>query len=388
MIRTLLLSGLSLLVVAGIIASPGGAFQASLQGLSVWWNIVFPGLLPFLTLLELMLAFGAVHGIGQLLHPLMRRAFKLPGEAGIAVAIGWSGGFPAGAESAGALRKRNAVSRSEGQRLLALAHMPNPLFVLLVVGAGFLHQPGIGAAILLSIWAAGLLVGLAQSLFVREQREHVAPSAGIGALRRAARAMQEARRLDGRTFGKALGDAVTASVAKLMAVGGFMILGSVAVELATPLFQGSLPPSLLPAFIESHIGAYMTSTAPYSDITWNAAAVAAALSFGGVTALLQAGGALGAVDLSLWRLAVNRLFQAGLAYVIALFIAEPSSRLLAPLLTSAQPVLQQGDHLPAAISYRISELPALWSYTPLLFTAFAAALGLLVLLSIGASRRI
>ncbi|WP_148928192.1 nucleoside recognition domain-containing protein [Paenibacillus methanolicus] len=387
MVRTLILSGLSLLVVVAIIASPGGAFQASLQGLSVWWNIVFPGLLPFLTLLELMLAFGAVHGIGQLLHPLMRRAFKLPGEAGVAVAIGWSGGYPAGAEAAGALRKRNAVSRSEGQRLLALAHMPNPLFVLLVVGAGFLHRPGLGAAILISIWTAGLFVGLAHGLFVPERNESDREEAEIGVLRRAARAMKEARRLDGRTFGKALGDAVTASVAKLMAVGGFMILGSVAVQLATPLFMGMLPPALLPAVIESHIGAYATSTAPYSGMTWNAAAVAAALSFGGITALLQAGGALGTVDLSIWRLALNRLIQAVLAFGITLIIADPASRLLAPLLTSAQPVLQQGDRLPSAIGYRISQLPALWGYAPIMVAAFAAAIGLLALLSYGLPRK-
>lgn len=387
MVRTLLLSGLSLLVVAAIIASPGGAFQASLQGLSVWWNIVFPGLLPFLTLLELMLAFGAVHGIGQLLQPLMRRAFKLPGEAGIAIAIGWSGGYPAGAEATGALRKRNAVSRSEGQRLLALAHMPNPLFVLLVVGAGFLHQPGLGAAILIAIWSASLLVGLAQRLFVREKREQDDKNAETGTIRRAARAMREARRLDGRTFGKALGDAVTASVAKLMAVGGFMILGSVAVQLAAPLFMGNLPPALLPAFIESHIGAYAAASASYSGIAWNAAAAAATLSFGGVTALLQAGGALGSVDLSLWKLAANRLIQAGLAFGIALFIAKPVSQLLAPLLTSAQPVLQQGERLPAAIGYRLSELPALWVYTPLLLAAFASAIGLLAFLSYSVSRR-
>ena len=187
---------------------------------------MFPGLLPFLTLLELMLAFGAVHALGALLHPLMAKLFRLPGEAGIALALGWTGGFPCGAEAAAALRKSSAITVPQGKRLLALSHMPSPIFMLLVVGSGFLHRPELGAAIAVVVWLAALLPALIAARFAK--REPVGATAGSssGLMRRAAAAMREARARDGRTFGKLLGDAVTVSVYKLMAIGGFMMFAA------------------------------------------------------------------------------------------------------------------------------------------------------------------
>jgi sporulation integral membrane protein YlbJ len=213
MIRTIMLACLSILLVASIITKPDAAFQASLQGLTVWWNIVFPGLLPFLTLLELMLAFGAVHALGTLLHPLMHKLFRLPGETGVAVAIGWTGGFPCGAEAAAALRKSNSLTVKQGNRLLAMSHLPSPLFMLLVVGTGFLHRPELGIAIALIVWLAALLPALIAARFTRsEPGQATADRQAVGILRRAAQAMREARERDGRTFGKLLGDAVSVAV--------------------------------------------------------------------------------------------------------------------------------------------------------------------------------
>jgi len=389
--RTLTFAFLSLLMVAAIVYRPDEAFQASLQGLTVWWNIVFPGLLPFLTLMELMLAFGAVHALGVLLDPLMRRLFRLPGEAGFAVAIGWTGGFPSGAESAAALRRRGAVSHGEGQRLLALTHMPSPLFMLLVVGAGFFHRPELGAAVVCAVWLAALVAALVDARLPRPPGapaavmghggpDHAASAARGGLLQRAAAAMAEARALDGRTFGKALGDSVTSAVYKLMAVGGFMMFGTVLVRLIEPLMPDSLPDLLLPGLLESHIGAYAAASAQLpGGIGWNAAAAAAVLSWGGVSALLQAGSAIAGTDLSLPRLAAARLAQSALAGVLLLALWRPLTGALAAWSPAARPALglQEAAQHPAAAAIRANDLHSLWPYAPLLIAAFAALLLLL-----------
>ncbi len=98
---------------------------------------MFPGLLPFLVLSELMLAFGAVHALSSLLDPVMRRGAGMPGTAAWPVALGWTAGYTAGAEATASLRKQQAVSRREGQWLLAVSYMPNPMFMFIVIGAGF-----------------------------------------------------------------------------------------------------------------------------------------------------------------------------------------------------------------------------------------------------------
>ena len=401
MIRTLLLACLSILLVATIIYRPDDAFQASLQGLTIWWNIVFPGLLPFLTLLELMLAFGAVHAFGALLDPFMRRLFRLPGEAGLAMAFGWTGGFPSGAESTAALRRNGIVTRSEGQRLLAMAHMPSPLFMLLVVGAGFMKRPELGASVAIAVWAAAVAVGLIQARFndkgtdLSQTKPSTDPSGNLrlsgGSLRSAARAMTEAKRRDGRTFGKALGDSVIVSVYKLMAVGGFMMICAVLVRLIEPLAPDTLPAFVLPGLIESHIGSYSAAvTRMDGGIAWNAAATAAVLSWGGVSALLQVGTVIAGTDLMIRPLAFIRLLQAAIAFIFTLLLWQPISSLFIRIVpTSAPAWLPQGTAgSPNPTAVHALELQSLWPYIPVLLMAFICALLLLTLASITASIRL
>ncbi|SDW28698.1 nucleoside recognition domain-containing protein [Paenibacillus sp. CF384] len=380
MTRSIMLACLSILLVASIILRPGEAFQASLQGLTVWWNLVFPGLLPFLTLLELMLAFGTIHGFGALLQPLMRKLFRLPGEAGIAIALGWSGGFPCGAETTAALRRSETVTAQEGQRLLALTHMPSPLFMLLVVGAGFLKQPAIGAAIAAAVWVSALLTAFLHARFTKHRSaassKPIQPSESASLstlLKQAAVAMQAARKRDGRTFGKALGDSVTVSVYKLMAIGGFMMFGAVLVKLAQPLLPQGTPAFLLPGLIESHIGTYAAASSTFTGgLPWNAAAIAAVLSFGGLSALLQAGSAITGTGLSLKRLAATRLFQSLLAFILTLAAWNPMTSLLGRVIPSAAPAMLQTEKTGAASNaiIRAGDLHSLWPYTPVLLVLF------------------
>ncbi|NRG00533.1 nucleoside recognition domain-containing protein, partial [Paenibacillus dendritiformis] len=117
-LSTLIMGGSAVLLVLCIIAYPDKSFQASLQGLKVWWTIIFPALLPFLILSEMLKAYGWVHGIGVLLDPFMRTLFRLPGIGGWAWSVGWTAGYPAGAEAVVRLRKDNELSRLEAERLL------------------------------------------------------------------------------------------------------------------------------------------------------------------------------------------------------------------------------------------------------------------------------
>src|SRR5690606_26491392 len=81
----------------GIVRSPDEAVRASLAGLALWWNQVFPGLLPPLVLAELLAALGVLRGLAVLLEPAARTLFRLPGAAGWAISFGWTAGIPAAA---------------------------------------------------------------------------------------------------------------------------------------------------------------------------------------------------------------------------------------------------------------------------------------------------
>ncbi len=63
---------------------PKEAFDSAVMGLNLWWNVVFPALLPFFILSEILMGLGAVHFIGVLLEPLMRPLFNVPGVGAFA----------------------------------------------------------------------------------------------------------------------------------------------------------------------------------------------------------------------------------------------------------------------------------------------------------------
>ena len=369
MARTVALAVLSIALISGVILRSDAAFQASLQGLSIWWNIVFPGLLPYLVLFELIAAFGLTHAIGALMQPATSRLFKLPGEAALVLVLGWLGGYPIGSEGAADLRKRGIVTKSQGQRLLALAHMPNPMFILVVIGSGFLQKPFLGILIAAAVWLSALWL-----LFILSMFSENAPAAGQAKpavpmpslLKRAAHAMYAGRQQDGRSFGKALGDSITLSVQKLLAIGGFIIFAAVLAKLADPLLTPLLAKLGLPfisqSLFEGHLGSYGAARwqSPSGGSLMNAAAIAAVLAWSGLGSILQASHAVSGTDLKLRPFIAVRLLHALHAFCFTYLLSKP----LSLLLDSSLPAFAGNGAaapLPAVIKH--ADMPSFWSFS-------------------------
>lgn len=395
--KTAMLAILSILLVGSIILQPDASFQASLRGLTVWWDIVFPGLLPFLVLYEMMLAFGLAHALGALLQPAASRMLRLPGEAALTLVIGWLGGYPAGAEAVASLRKRELVNESQGQLLLGNVHMPNPLFMLVIIGAGFLQKPLAGMLIAAAVWLSALWLLLLSSLFAPSAGKSSSPmdvgaAERTGLLRSAARAMRDGRERDGRSFGRVLGDSVSASVQRLMMIGGFMIFASVLAKLTEPLFAPLAKlgvPFLGAAFFEGHLGAYAASAwqSPGAGLALVCAAIAAVLAWSGLSGILQAGYAVSGTGLKLWPFVLHRLNHAVHAFLVTLLLWGPLGSLLRklwpdggfPVLAGGQRVLSPFGPGTSALSLDAGQLPSLWLYSTAAFAAIALLLGALAL---------
>jgi len=362
---TLLLGVLAAAVVASVIVFPDRAFQASLQGLTVWWKLVFPALLPFLILSELLVGFGVIHAFGTLLDPLMRRLFGISGFGGWALASGLVIGFPTGAKITADLREKQLLSRQEAERLAALSHVCSPIFLVGVVGAGFLHSARLGLALAAVHYAAALLAGV----LLRRRAPAAAQGAAAGArpeadggplVRQALRAMRAAYVCDGRAFGKLLGDAVASAVQTLMLIGGYMMIFAVlahvaaTVRLAAALgfvgnalarLLGAAGPIEASAWVQSaldvHLGSYALSQAGGLPVAGQLALLGAALGWGGLAAHAQVAGLLHRTDARYAPFLLARCLHAGLAFALTLLLARP----LAPLWRAAAPSLAP---LPAA----------------------------------------
>lgn len=434
-IISLLLGGCALTLVVGIVRSPEEAFRASLGGLGIWWQTVFPGLLPPLMLAELLAASGLLHGVAALGSPLMRRLFRLPPAAGWVAALGWTAGVPAGARETARLRDRGLIRGRDAESLLVLSHMPNPFLVIVVVGSGFLQAPVYGWAIAAGLWLSGIAAGIIWPRMsgraaapgqagdaagrARAQDDSSLPQAELpghpdgaaaapgtdatgaadvrsggpddlwlpdrlqGApLRRAYRAIQEARSADERPFGKQIADAVTHAVATLFAIGGLMMMSAVLLRIVQTVLPGTDAWLTIPSLYEMHLGAYAAGrSALFEAAPAKAAAlIAAALAWSGVSGLLQARAAWSGGGRFPWPpFIAGRLLHAALALLCTYPLALAAQR---GWLSGLTPVWQALAGPAASSVPAAGPLPTGWALLPGTTLAALASLAVFVLLSL------
>jgi len=155
-------------ITFSMVIFPQEAYSAASQGLLLWWQVVLPSLLPFFICAELLVAMGAMNYMGALLEPLMRPIFRLPGEASLAIVMGYTSGFPTGAAITARLRQNNLISKEEGERLLAFTNNASPLFIVVGVATGILNSPELGMLLLGIHYLSNLCIGIFLRFFAKE----------------------------------------------------------------------------------------------------------------------------------------------------------------------------------------------------------------------------
>jgi sporulation integral membrane protein YlbJ len=227
--------GAAVLLVCGLaLAMPGTVLEASIRGLSIWWEVLFPALFPFFVLSELLLGFGVVHMAGTLLDPLMRPLFRIPGLGGFVLAMGTVSGYPVGARITSRLMEQGLVSRSEGERLVAMTTTSDPIFLIGAVCTGFFGRPGIAAVLAAAHYGGAIGLGLLLRWTVPKaaaERGQAKPAGGR--LRLALQAMHRARLADGRPFAQMLEQALRSSLQLMIVVGGLVVFFSAGLEVLT-----------------------------------------------------------------------------------------------------------------------------------------------------------
>ena len=125
--KTAVLAGSVTVMAVSMIIFPQESLDASIRGLNMWWEIVFPSLLPFFIVSELLIGFGVVKFIGVLLEPLMRPLFRVPGVGGFVLAMSMASGTPSGAKLTATLRQDGQLTKLEAERLVSFTNSSNPI---------------------------------------------------------------------------------------------------------------------------------------------------------------------------------------------------------------------------------------------------------------------
>jgi len=97
--------------------------------------------------------------------PLCRRVFHLPGEAGLAILLGFSSGFPTGASVCASLIEKNTISKKEAERLICFTNNAGPLFIMITVCTAILNMPQAGILLAGIHYGISLLYGIISARF-------------------------------------------------------------------------------------------------------------------------------------------------------------------------------------------------------------------------------
>lgn len=215
-----------------LLAYPAECIRASLRGIVIWWDVLFPSLFPFLVLAELMLGFGIVHFFGALLDPLMRPLFRVPGIGGFVMTMGFASGYPMTAKLTAKLWEEKLINREEGERLVAFATTSDPIFLIGAVSVGFFHDARLAVLLGTAHYGSAILLGLLLRFHCGGRMSPRPSSAGRGSLlARSFKAMHEARLTDGRSFGEMLQQAVRSAIQLIIVIGGLVVFFSAILEI-------------------------------------------------------------------------------------------------------------------------------------------------------------
>ncbi|MBB6443724.1 sporulation integral membrane protein YlbJ [Bacillus benzoevorans] len=339
-LKSIILALAASLLALSLIAFPQESVAASVRGLNMWLEIVFPSLLPFFIVSEMLIGFGVVRFIGVLLEPFMRPLFRVPGAGGFVWAMGMASGFPAGAKLTARLRQEGQLTKIEAERLASFTNSSNPLFIFGAVSVGFFENAKLGIMLAAAHYLGNITVGFIMRFYGKDEIRKETNKKNIS-LRAALSALHKTRIEDNRPIGKLLGDAVMSSVQTLLMIGGFIILFSVLNQLLfllhiTPFFANTItflfqlirmPAELSIPFIsglfEITLGSQLISEAKDTALMQQAVLISLILGFSGLSVHAQVASILAQTDINFKPFFIARILQGGFAAVYTYILWQP-----------------------------------------------------------------
>ena len=143
-----------------LIIFPSACIETGRDAVNLCLTSVVPSLFPFLICSGFFSTSGAASVLSRYLSPLMRPLFNLPGCGAMAFVLGVVSGYPVGAACAADLYISGQCTKTEAERMCAFCNNSGPLFIMSVVGCGFLSCPQAGRYIYISHILSAIIVGI------------------------------------------------------------------------------------------------------------------------------------------------------------------------------------------------------------------------------------
>lgn len=204
-------------ILVGILKYPTLSLSGASDGLSTWFNIVVPSLLPFFIVSEILIGIGFIDLIGKLLEPLMKPIFNLPGVGAFPFSMSIVSGYPMGVKIVSNLRQNKSITKTEAERMVCSSSTSGPLFMLGAVSVGMLNNPSLAPLIIYPHYLGAITLGLVFRFYKKNEDISTSNKMPINKINY--------------SIGLILANSVKKSINTIALIGGFMIFYSVLTEL-------------------------------------------------------------------------------------------------------------------------------------------------------------
>lgn len=281
-----------------LVLFPQQGIAVAADAITLCATSVIPALFPYLVCSGYLSASGAAKLLSRYLSPVMRPLFGVPGCGAIALVLGTISGYPVGAVCANTLYLSGECTKAEAEKMLAFCNNSGPLFIMSVIGCGFLNSPHTGRLLYISHVFAAILTGI---LF----RSYGVASASCQ------KALPKGAASKTKNILRIVGDVVDSSVFTMLKICGFVVFFTV--------FAASIPKGPYSPFLHSFLeitGGIRALTATHLDFSFKLSLISFFAAFSGVSVMLQVGAIASESGLSLKPYFAGKLCQGVFSFFI------------------------------------------------------------------------
>ncbi len=275
-----------------LIMFPSVCIETGKSAVNVCLTSIVPALFPFLICSGYFSASGAAAACSRYLSPLMRPVFKLPGCSAMAFILGIVSGYPVGAACAKDLYNSGQCTKAEAEQMCAFCNNSGPLFIMSVVGCGFLGSPQAGRYLYASHIISAIIVGIIFRFYkTRERIPHL-------------RTLSPKPLSDIKDAVGILGSVMDSSVFTMLKICGFILFFTV--------FAASLPKTGFTPYLHSFLeitGGIKQIAALELSLDTRMCIISFFAAFSGVSVILQVGAITAPCGLSLMPFITGKLLQ-------------------------------------------------------------------------------
>lgn len=123
-------------------------------------NNLFPSLIPFMLLSNILINYNFVNDLSDMLKTIMVKIFKVSKNCSFALIMSILSGSPSNAKYLKDLHDNKLISLKDIQKCLNFCHFTNPIFVIGTIGITFLNNKKLGLIILISHYISSIIIGI------------------------------------------------------------------------------------------------------------------------------------------------------------------------------------------------------------------------------------